>query len=581
MGFCGFLLAGGRARRRADSRERAGSKHRPSSGQAQPRRKASGRGRGEAATGLRGRRNPRRSGARWAVRVGQAPARLPWNPPPELENPRDRDHDPSPVVGSVPALRLDRRRTRVRARRRRRHRAGQEAGQEEAGLRPRGRREARREARPLTVQGPARGGARVAARDQLRPVARHPLPARARRSGATRSSPFEVQFFHPGLYYDRTVRGPRRRRARACSRSRSRRTTSTTARTTSRSRVPQDLGFAGFRVHYPIKTPRLPGRGDRLPRRQLLPRRRQGPRLRPLGARRSPSTPRCRRARSSRSSASSGWCARRPAPRSSTFYALLDSPRVTGAYRFVVIPGDADDAWTSRARLFLRETVEKLGIAPLTSMFFCGENNACRTEDYRPEVHDSDGLLLDDSHRRVDVAAARQPARALGELVPHAEPARLRPAPARPRLRPLPGPRDAPWRRGPSVWVEPKGDWGPGRVELVEIPTEGDINDNIVVVLGAGRAGRARQVDRLRLAHDAGTATKPSRPPGGRVVATRRDLGTFEDGQRFVIDFAGKELRGAARARPCCEAWSSTARTRRRAARAAGGEEPGQRAAGG
>src|SRR5207247_3248657 len=72
-------------------------------------------------------------------------------------------------------------------------------------------------------------------------------------------------------------------------------------------------------------------------------------------------------------------------------YALLDSPRVSGAYRFVITPGE-QTAVKVDCRLFLRKEVRKLGIAPLTSMFFHGENTARPFEDFRPEVHDSDGL---------------------------------------------------------------------------------------------------------------------------------------------------------------------------------------------
>ena len=84
----------------------------------------------------------------------------------------------------------------------------------------------------------------------------------------------------------------------------------------------------------------------------------------------------------------------RPAPgaREMRFYALLDGPRVSGAYRFVVRPG-TDTVLDVQARLYLRAPVAMLGIAPLTSMFLAGENQPV-AHDYRPEVHDSDGLLI-------------------------------------------------------------------------------------------------------------------------------------------------------------------------------------------
>src|SRR5262249_49316825 len=76
-----------------------------------------------------------------------------------------------------------------------------------------------------------------------------------------------------------------------------------------------------------------------------------------------------------------------------TIYALLDSRSVAGAYRFDVTPGNQTTVQVS-ARLFLRKEIRKLGIAPLTSMFLYGENTLRPLSDFRPEVHDSDGLLL-------------------------------------------------------------------------------------------------------------------------------------------------------------------------------------------
>ncbi|MET0918935.1 MAG: glucan biosynthesis protein, partial [Burkholderiales bacterium] len=74
-----------------------------------------------------------------------------------------------------------------------------------------------------------------------------------------------------------------------------------------------------------------------------------------------------------------------------TIYALLDSKRATGAYRFIVRPG-VETVMDVKAQLYLRENVTKLGLAPLTSMYLFGENQRASGEDYRPEVHDSDGL---------------------------------------------------------------------------------------------------------------------------------------------------------------------------------------------
>src|SRR5581483_10523913 len=95
--------------------------------------------------------------------------------------------------------------------------------------------------------------------------------------------------------------------------------------------------------------------------------------------------------------------------------------------------------------------------------------------------------------------------------------------------------------RRPSAWVAPKDGWGKGRVELVEIPTKSDINDNIVTYFvpdAAPEPGKAFPHGYVVYWY----GDDPGRPPGGRVVATRRDYGRVEDAHRFVIDFGGKEL---------------------------------------
>src|SRR5262249_40125347 len=79
-----------------------------------------------------------------------------------------------------------------------------------------------------------------------------------------------------------------------------------------------------------------------------------------------------------------------------SIYALLDSPRATGAYRFMVKPG-TETIVDVTAPVYLREAVGKLGIAPLSSMFLFGANQHWGGDDYRPEVHNADGLSVSTS----------------------------------------------------------------------------------------------------------------------------------------------------------------------------------------
>src|SRR4029453_13469836 len=46
------------------------------------------------------------------------------------------------------------------------------------------------------------------------------------------------------------------------------------------------------------------------------------------------------------------------------------------------------------------------------------------------------------------------------------------------------------YEKRPTVWVEPLGDWGKGMMQLVEIPTDDEIRDNICAYWLAGAAGR-------------------------------------------------------------------------------------------
>nr|WP_280730147.1 glucan biosynthesis protein G [Glaciimonas immobilis] len=161
-----------------------------------------------------------------------------------------------------------------------------------------------------------------------------------------------------------------------------------------------------------------------------------------------------------------------------TIYALLNSRRVTGAYSFTLKPG-VDTAIDVKAQLYLRESVAKLGIAPLTSMFLYGKNQRSPVEDYRPEVHDSDGLLVASGTGEWIWRPLVNPKRLLVTSYTLSDPVgfglmqRERNFAAYQDL-------DSRYEKGPSAWIQPKGKWGSGRVELVQIPTPDETNDNIV-----------------------------------------------------------------------------------------------------
>lgn len=238
----------------------------------------------------------------------------------------------------------------------------------------------------------------------------------------------------------------------------------------------------------------------------------------------------------------------RPAPGDDnlTVCALLEGAHLTGAYRFEI--GDRGAVMEVESHLFQRDGIRRLGIAPLTSMFWFSETNARRGTDWRPELHDSDGLAMITGRGEHLWRALGNPPRthysAFGDTDPHAF-GLLQ------RDRDFDHYQDAAVRyeRRPSLWVTPRGDWGPGHVGLLELPTAEEVYDNINafwVPEGSDRADASWRFDyRLDWQDRASLA-----PEGAQVVATRTgragDPGSYDDqsvlARKFVIDFEGGAL---------------------------------------
>jgi glucans biosynthesis protein len=228
-------------------------------------------------------------------------------------------------------------------------------------------------------------------------------------------------------------------------------------------------------------------------------------------------------------------------------YALLDSPSITGAYRFEIIPG-APTEMAVEARLFARKDILKVGVAPLTSMYMWGENHTRFVDDFRPEVHDSDGMLMAASngewiwrpisnHRQLRVSSMMdENPRGFGLLQRDRDFDHYMDMESR-------------YEKRPSMWITPDGNWGKGRAELVEIPSDSETNDNIVaywVPSKSMKAGSSATYKyRLRTFDD-----HLPENTGAKVIRTRIGWGA-NPGQanpppvskrKFVIDFRGGEL---------------------------------------
>jgi glucans biosynthesis protein len=230
--------------------------------------------------------------------------------------------------------------------------------------------------------------------------------------------------------------------------------------------------------------------------------------------------------------------------RALTIFALLDSPRATGAYQFVLRPG-IDTLVDVKARVFLRDSVAKLGMAPLTSMFYFGENQRPANDDFRPEVHDSDGLSIHTAAGEWIFRPLVNPKRLLVSSFQVTDPAGFGLS-QRDRNFDHYEDLEARYDRRPTVWIEPAQKWGPGRVELVLLPTPNEWNDNIVAYWVPAAMPAPKQP------YDFGYRMSWQREPETRspqswVVQTRRGLGDAKERESgvigFVIDFVGPALK--------------------------------------
>jgi glucans biosynthesis protein len=232
----------------------------------------------------------------------------------------------------------------------------------------------------------------------------------------------------------------------------------------------------------------------------------------------------------------------KPAPNADSIvvHALLDSESLAGAYRFTIRPGAAT-IFDTEVTLYPRADVANPGFAPLTSMFFFDFNDRQSVDDYRPAVHDSDGLAIRNGRGeelwrplsnprdlQISTFADTNP-RGFGLLQ---------------RQRDFRTYQDleSMFEKRPSLWVEPIGDWGEGAVQLVEIPTKEEIHDNIVAFWRPKdplkQKGEYNFTYRLHWGQE-----RPGGAALARVIKTR--IGAGPDNTRlFVLDLVGDNLKG-------------------------------------
>ena len=242
----------------------------------------------------------------------------------------------------------------------------------------------------------------------------------------------------------------------------------------------------------------------------------------------------------------------RPEPLSTkvTVYALMDSPRATGAYRFDIQPG-AQTTTTVRSRVFVRagsgKPIATLGIAPLTSMFFFGENQPGKG-DFRPEVHDSDGLMIATGEGEWLWRPLQNPKQTLVTSFATNNPKGFG-LMQRDRQWSSYEDVEARYERRPSAWVRPLHDWGAGRVELVQNNTPDETHDNIVAYWVPAQLPPPGEP--LEFAYELSwQGDEQQRPPGAWVTQSRSGMGYTKQSAaalrqqvQYVIDFDGPALK--------------------------------------
>jgi len=347
--------------------------------------------------------------------------------------------------------------------------------------------------------------------------------------------PFELQFFHPGFTFDRTVQinAVHGRRVEPVEFSSSMFDYGMNKVPS----VPPTMGFAGLKVLYPLNKP-----GDELGVFQgasyfrfLCQRAFYGLSARGLavntGEPGGEEFPVFRE-----------FWVERPSPEAKglVVYALLDGPTAAGAFRFAITPGP-DTVMLVHEVIYCRRNPAVLGIAPLTSMFWHGKNSNGNYNDFRPEVHDSDGLMVNNGAGEWLWRPLSNPASARVASFADENPRGFGLIQRERRFEDYED-LEASYHLRPSAWVEPVGLWGRGAVRLIELHAPDETYDNIAAFwVPEALPAPGEPID---LSYRLHWFLDQIRPPAGFVVATRhgRSATQEKDLERFVVDFDGAYL---------------------------------------
>ncbi|WP_052362572.1 glucan biosynthesis protein [Falsirhodobacter sp. alg1] len=232
--------------------------------------------------------------------------------------------------------------------------------------------------------------------------------------------------------------------------------------------------------------------------------------------------------------------------------ALMDSPSVAGVYRMKISNQNGlGQVMDVQSRLFFRNSVDRLGVAPLTSMFWFSETNRFAAADWRPEVHDSDGLMMVTGTGEQIWRPLMNPDRVKTSSFSDDNPKGFG---LMQRDRNFENYQDDGifYDRRASVWIEPTSNWGKGAVTLVELPTNDEVFDNIVAFWNpAQKPAPGQEMDFNYTMHWGEDA--PLRETVARTSATRIGEGGYPgnprpaDQVKMQIEFTGDILKGLSR----------------------------------
>lgn len=224
----------------------------------------------------------------------------------------------------------------------------------------------------------------------------------------------------------------------------------------------------------------------------------------------------------------------KPGANTTTVHAQMDSPSVAGLYTFTITPGEVLHMGVT-ARLFPRTELGHVGIGPLTSMFLFDETNRDRFSDFRPAVHDSDGLLIHNGAGERIWRTLANPTTLQVSGFEDTDPKGFGLMQRANQFRDFHD-LEALYHKRPSLWVQPRGAWGKGSVTLVEIPSDREIYDNIVAYWRPSAPLKPGDEPVYEYDLHWGAEVATGLPDLPKILNARAGNG-FERGIVFVIDF--------------------------------------------